>query len=68
MYKSGKKMSTIGINSESILGYQTSSFCWGMTDKGHWYIADMAEGISGCKGKTYSKIQKKKKNKALFDM
>ena len=68
LFKSGKKMSNISINPESILVYQTSSFCWGMTDRGKWYIADMAEGGAGCKGKTYAKIQKKKKSKALFDM
>lgn len=68
LYKQGKKLSIISIHPTTILGYQTSSFCWGMTPKGDWYIADMKEGISACKGKTYSKIKKKKKSKALFDM
>lgn len=68
LYKLGKKTSTIAINSESVLGYQLSSFCWGISDKGNWYIADMIQGSSNCKGKTYSKIKKKKKAKQLFDM
>lgn len=68
LYKSGKKTSTIAINAETVLGYQSSSFCWGISDKGNWYIADMVEGNPACKGKTYSKIKKKKKSKALFDM
>lgn len=68
LYKSGKKTSTIDINSETVLAYQSSSFCWGISEKGNWYIADMVEGHASCKGKTYSKIKKKKKAKKMFDM
>lgn len=68
LYKSGKKTNTIDINTETILAYQLSSFCWAITEKGTWYIADMVEGNTGCKGKTYSKIKKKEKAKQLFDM
>lgn len=68
LYKQGKKSSSLSIHPTTILAYQTSSFCWSMASKGDWYIADMKEGVSACKGKTYSKIKKKKKSKALFDM
>lgn len=68
LYKLGKKTNSLAINAENILGYQSSSFCWGISEKGNWYIADMVTGNTNCKGKTNSKIQKKKKSKALFDM
>jgi len=68
LYKLGKRINTLVINSNSVLGYQSSSFCWGISEKGNWYIADIAERNTSCKGKTYSKIKKKKKAKKLFDM
>lgn len=69
LYKLGKKTDTIFINSLNVVAYRLSTFCWGETDRGHWYIADMIEGGNGCKGITKSSIEKKKsKSKSLFDM
>lgn len=68
LYKSGKKTETIDINPETIVAYQLSSFCWAISERGVWYIADMVEDSSSCRGNTKSKIQKKKKSEKLFDM
>lgn len=70
LYKLGKKTDTLFINSLNIVAYRLSTFCWGETDRGQWYIADLTEGDNKCIGKTKSKIEEKKKSKtkSLFDM
>lgn len=68
LYKLGKKMDTVDLNSGTIVGYRLSSFCWGAAERGKWYIADMMEGGSGCKGNTESRINEKKKSKNLYRM
>jgi hypothetical protein len=68
LYKLGKIMETININSETIIGYRSSQFCWGVTGRGQWYIADITEGNNNCEGKTKSRISEKKKTKSLFNM
>ena len=67
LYKTGKKTETIDISQESIVGYQTSKFCWASNQKRQWYIADIVQGNTNCKGNTKS-IPEDKKNKSLFDM
>lgn len=67
LYKSGKKTDIIDINTESIVGYQTSTFCWATNQKRQWYIADIVEGSSNCSGNTQSSPEDKK-SKSLFDM
>lgn len=67
LYKTGKKMDTIDISSESIVGYQTSEFCWASSQKRQWYIADIVQGNTSCKGNTGS-ISDDKKDKNLYDM
>lgn len=67
LYKSGKKTDVINIDTESIVGYQSSKFCWAMNQKRQWYIADIVEGKTGCNGNTKS-VPEHKKNKSLFDM
>lgn len=70
LYKLGKKTDMLFINSSNVVAYRLSTFCWGATDRGQSYIADMVEGDGGCKGSTSLKIKekKKKKTKSLFDM
>lgn len=70
LYKLGKKTDTLFLNSLNVVAYRLSTFCWGETDRGHSYIADMIEGSSDCNGNTKSKIEdkKKSKSKSLFDM
>nr|WP_315202919.1 hypothetical protein [uncultured Flavobacterium sp.] len=70
LYKLGKKTDTLFINSLNIVAYRLSSFCWGETDRGQWYVADLIEGDNNCKGNTKSKIERKNKSKSksLFDM
>lgn len=68
LYKLGKKIETIDLNSGTVVAYRLSRFCWGVTERGKWYIADMTEGTSRCKGNTESRINEKKKSKSLYRM
>lgn len=68
LYKLGKKTDTLFINSLNIVAYRLSKFCWGITERGEWYIADIIEENVKCSGVTKKKIPKKEKQKSLFDM
>ncbi|MFV5703090.1 hypothetical protein ACM55F_14555 [Flavobacterium sp. XS2P12] len=68
LYKLGKKTEIVNIIPEAILAYRLSTFCWAVSQKGEWYIADMVDGNKSCKGNTKSRINKKKKTRNLFDM
>lgn len=68
LYKLGKKTDVLDINPENIVAYRLSKFCWGLSERGQWYISDMIEGDTSCKGNTRSRIKEKKKLKSLFDM
>ena len=68
LYKEGKKLENAELFSESVLGYKLSKFCWASTTKNKWFVADFVPECSSCKGKTYRKIKKDKKNKSLFKM
>lgn len=68
LYKLGKKTDTLFINSLNIVAYRLSRFCWGMTERGEWYIADIIDENSKCSGITKKKIPKKEKQESLFDM
>lgn len=68
LYKLGKKTDTLFVNSLNVVAYRLSSFCWGETDRGQWYIADIVEGSTSCNGKTKNKISEKEKQGSLFDM
>lgn len=67
LYKTGKKTDTIDISTESIVGYQSSKFCWASNQQRQWYIADITEGKNSCKGNTKA-VPEDKKGKSLFDM
>lgn len=67
LYKTGKKTDTIDVNTESIVGYQSSTFCWASNQQRQWYIADITEGKNSCKGNTKA-VPEDKKTKSLFDM
>ena len=68
LYKLGKKTDTLFTNSLNIVAYRLSKFCWGVSERGRWYIADIIEADSDCKGITKSKTSEKKSEKSLFDM
>ncbi len=68
-YKSGKKADFIDIDTETIVAYQSSKFCWALNAKKQWYLADIVTDNSSCSGNTKSILPKKNKNdKSLFDM
>lgn len=66
LYKLGKKTETIDLDSGTVIGYRLSGFCWGTSERGKWYIADITEGNNRCKGNTEPRINEKKKSKNLF--
>lgn len=68
LYKQGKKMETLELSQNTIIGYQTNTFCWAQTQSGKWYIADMVVKPNVCKGKTFSKVKEKRKEENLFKM
>ena len=68
LYKQGKKTDTIDIGLSTVVGYQLSSFCWGLSDRGKWYLADLYEGKGKCKKPMLKKVTKKAKSKSLYDM
>jgi hypothetical protein len=68
LFKQGKKTETLDLYSGTVLSYRVSKFCWAPNERGNWYIADMAEGSSSCKGNTKSNIQEKEKIKNLYKM
>jgi hypothetical protein len=68
LYKLGKKTDTLFINSLNIVAYRLSKFCWGATERGEWYIADIIGENNSCNGITKKKISKKEKQESLFDM
>ena len=69
LFKSGKKADIIDMNPETIVGYQSSIFCWAISPKRQWYVADIVTDNTNCKGNTKSIIPTDdKNNKSLFDM
>jgi hypothetical protein len=68
LYKLGKKTDTLFINSLNIVAYRLSKFCWSVTERGDWYIADIIEEKTKCNGVTKKVISKKEKQQSLFDM
>lgn len=68
LFKSGKKTETIDLHSGKVLAYKLSKFCWSVTDRGRWYVADIVDDNSSCIGKTTEKVKEKDREKSLFKM
>ena len=68
LYKQGKKTESINIDTEAIIAYKLSSFCWAETERSKWYIADIIAENSSCKGITINKVKEKKREQSLFRM
>ena len=68
LYKLGKKTDVLFFNSLNILAYKLSKFCWGVTERGKWYVSDIINLNSSCKGKTEKQIVEKKHENNLFDL
>lgn len=68
LYKLGKKVENIEINTEAIVAYQLGKFCWTVDARGRSSIADIVNGNKSCKGKTSQKIKEKRKEANLFKM
>lgn len=59
LYKQGKKMDILNLNQGIVLAYTIGKFCWSISDRQQWYIADIVKNNKSCKGNTYSKMKKK---------
>ncbi|MBC7410096.1 MAG: hypothetical protein H7339_17060 [Arcicella sp.] len=68
LFKQGKKTEIIDVNLSTVVAYKLSSFCWATNTRGVWYIADLAKGISSCKGNTSTQIKEKEVVKNLYKM
>jgi len=68
LYKQAKKTETIDIGSSTVIAYRLSSLCWGLSDRGKWYIADLYEGQGKCRKPMKKKVTAKAKSKSLYDM
>ena len=68
LFKSNKKTEVIDLQSGVVLGYEVSKCCWAMDNKGKWYLGDLVEENSSCKGNTEPKIKEKNTAKSLYRM
>lgn len=59
LYKQGKKMDILNLNQGIVLAYTIGKFCWSISDRQQWYIADIVKNDKSCKGNTLSKMKKK---------
>lgn len=67
LYKEGKQIDVIDLQSGTVLAYKLGRFCWGNNNRGQWYIADIVEDAHGCKGTTKDAVEEKKETN-LFKM
>ena len=68
LFKANKKIETIDLQSGVVLAYELSNCCWTIDSKGKWYLADLTDEHSSCKGKTEPKIKDKETTKSLYRM
>ena len=67
LYKDGKKQETIDIYQGTVIAYTLGRFCWAVSDRQKWYVADIVIDNKSCPGNTLEKI-KDKEEKNLFKM
>lgn len=67
LFKEGKKIGLIDLSREIVLGYTLDKFCWALSDRNQWYIADMIGQDDKCLGNTEKKIREKEETN-LFKM
>lgn len=68
LFKANKKIETIDLRTGVVLAYELSNCCWAIDSKGKWFLADLIDEHSACKGKTEPKIKEKKTIKSLYRM
>lgn len=68
LYKLGKKTETLFVNTLNVLSYRLSKFCWGANERGQWYVSDIVDTKTRCKGKTKKRISEKERQDNLFDL
>ncbi|MBC7523116.1 MAG: hypothetical protein H7239_01555 [Flavobacterium sp.] len=68
LFKANKKIESIDLQSGEVLGYKLSKCCWSVDNRGKWYLADLVDENTSCKGKTEQKIKQRKTTKNLYKM
>lgn len=69
LYKGGKKTEVIDLQYNSvILGYKLSKCCWSLNTKNQWYLTDLINEYSNCKGASSATIKKEKEIKNLLKL
>ena len=59
LYKDGKKIDLINMQSSTVLAYTVGTFCWAVNDRHNWYIGDIVNDNKSCTGNTHKKIKEK---------
>jgi hypothetical protein len=59
LYKDGKKIDLLNLQSSTVLAYTVGRFCWAVNDRHNWYIGDIVNDDKACMGNTYKKIKDK---------
>lgn len=59
LFKQGKKTDIIDLQSGITLAYTIGKFCWSISDKNQWHIADVVKDDKACNGNTYTKAKEK---------
>lgn len=67
LYKDGKKIEVIDMQTGVGLAYTLGKFCWSLSDRHQWYIGEIVKDNKSCKGNTRSQI-KEKEEKNLFKL
>ena len=67
LYKDGQKQETIDLYQGTVIAYTLGRFCWAVSDRQKWYVADIVIDNKSCPGNTLEKI-KEKEEKNLFKM
>ncbi|VXB36534.1 conserved hypothetical protein [Flavobacterium sp. 9AF] len=67
LYKEDKKTGLLYIDTNQILGYEISTFCWTETSNRKWQIGDLVSKGHSCSGLTTKKV-KEAKEKSLYRM
>ena len=67
LYKDGKKIDFINLQSSTVLAYTVGKFCWAINERHNWYIGDIVNDSGSCAGDTHKKI-KEKEEKNLFKL
>lgn len=69
LYKGGKKTEVIDLQYNSVvIGYKLSKCCWSLNTRNQWYLTDLINEYSSCKGTSSATIKNEKEIKNLLKL